>query len=609
MTARIGLPPDAKGFKVLDPNLGWTPVTGNEAVENLVTNPRFEHVEPGSTVLRTNYFKDPSATVVDGNLGNIGGTPATIVTEVSTENVHQGTTSYKISTTSDGKFGRVPITVPNSMRINVGEKFTWSYWIYSTRSGTIYPHWEGTKVSDNSYTGGSGGSAVLIPANTWTKVSGIYTATVNVYVGRAGAYNMSVLAGDTIWMDEFLIEKTDRHGEFFCGDTPDALGWSYAWTGTTGASISVAKAAVVELFRNMTPGLAGWTLSSGATFSDGVVTLNTDGSYAQSPLIPVHTIGDAFAEFLIDYQGGAIPSGETIARHHYTSYYYNINKQPIANTQGYTTNGRASEVPLNQWTGRETTSMSAWTGIVLGPDIAYVSLRVHATSVYSPAPVKIRNPTITTGTSYFPTNMNRFEYFDGNTAAHGDYTYGWSGETDASESVRQGIAVPDWIYRWKDTVNTKPHQLSERNGNSAIVRSISKVPSTLLLGLPMNVPVVAGQSCTLAYWVRPSRLRGFRPIVTFDTGSHVDAPHTDAPANVWTEIRATVTVPEGAKLVTYINFNSEGLSTGGDYTDFSKVTFTPTKYTGPYFDGDTSPDINYIYRWTGEPHNSTSIGR
>lgn len=617
MTARIGLPPDALGFKVLGSDGIWSPVTGTQQIENLVTNPSFESVQPGSTVLRTNYFKDPSAADVTGNLGNIGGTPASIIAEVATDNAHQGATAYKISVTSDGKFGRVPITVSNSMLVKAGGKFVWSYWIYSTRSGTINPHWEGTKASDSAYTGGSGGPAVTISANTWTKITGIYTATIDVYVARAGGYNMDVYSGDTIWLDEFLIEKSDTLGEFFFGDTTDSLGWDYAWSGTPESSTSVAKASSVTVHTNNTPGLGAWTLSGDATYANGEISLNSGAAWAESPFIPVNTVGDTHGEFIVDYfTDTASTSFTPSGGYHFSSYYYDANGAAIANTLGYTTNGRAVAVPVGQWTGRDYTSPTKWL-VELGPGIAFVRFRIML-STYAAPIVKIRKPSFTSGPGSAATSLNRFEYFDGSTSAKGDFSYAWTGAVDASASIQQAPAVAGYGVNYSGRTSW---QSSEWPTSGKSITVLAGVPNTdTFATMPSPFPYgtsLAGRTFTFIGTikttetipaVRDGRWWAFNWVANRPSGAaHSVIIRNNATTAGTHEVRGTFTFPTDVTTSAFLRLYN-GSSTPGNIVWWDNVVIIEGTYTGPYFDGNTLPDVDYIYRWSGTPHASTSIG-
>lgn len=180
---------------------------------------------------RTNYAINPSA-VGDTTVTtafHYAGTPAAATRTIATDRAHNGNSSLKAVITGSGQTGAMAKTSGGtSVRVNAGEKISWSLWLYSTKAGSAIVIVEGSRVSDNGYTGsGSAAGTVNIPANTWVKASGTYTPTIDMYISQAGVYNLAVVAGDTLWADEFLIEKADAPGEYADGNTAN-----WVWNGT-----------------------------------------------------------------------------------------------------------------------------------------------------------------------------------------------------------------------------------------------------------------------------------------------------------------------------------------------------------------------------------------
>lgn len=183
----------------------------------------------------TNYVANPNAagsSVV--YFGSMGSSPAPSTRTIVSDNSHNGTTSLKINITGIGQLGITSKTpTATSLRVNAGEKVSWSFWVYSTKAGSLSPYIEGTKVSDGTYNGGGGGSSVSVVANTWTRVTGIFTPVIDVYITQAGGYNLPVVAGDVAWADEFSISKTSQPINYADGDSSN-----WVWDGTTNASTS-----------------------------------------------------------------------------------------------------------------------------------------------------------------------------------------------------------------------------------------------------------------------------------------------------------------------------------------------------------------------------------
>ena len=220
-------------------NDGTCPGQSPTGTPNLIANSSFETASSAVTI-RTNYAKDPSAANTVGYFATVG-TPATSNSSIASDKSHNGTTSYKKDITGTGQLSGITYIDGSSLRANAGETVSWSFWMYSTKAGAITPYAEGSKVADGTYTGFTGGSAVTVPANTWTKVTGKSVLTVDTYVSKIGAYNLPVVGGDTAWFDEFLVEKADAVGNYFDGSTTSSGDFSYSWSGATNGSISTQQ--------------------------------------------------------------------------------------------------------------------------------------------------------------------------------------------------------------------------------------------------------------------------------------------------------------------------------------------------------------------------------
>lgn len=187
----------------------------------------------------TNYAADPNAAgPTTSGFGSAGSGPIATTTTIASDRSHRGTTSLKKVVTGASGYTAAMAVTPgsNSLRVNAGEKVQWSLWVYSTVAGTPTVYWQGEKVSDGTYTGGSSGTA-SIPANTWTKVTGTHTPTMDVYVRNAGIYNLVVVAGDIVWFDEFMVTKGSSLPNYADGDSPN-----WIWNGTQNNSTSTGPA-------------------------------------------------------------------------------------------------------------------------------------------------------------------------------------------------------------------------------------------------------------------------------------------------------------------------------------------------------------------------------
>ena len=180
-----------------------------------------------------NYAANPSAVGSTTGFGAAGGTQATATLSIASDQAHHGTTSLKKVITGTGQTGAMGRPPSGTLVLNTGDKVSWSFWAYSTKAGSLSVYIEGTKTADGTYAGAGGGAAVTIPANTWTKVTGTWTATLGMNVTQAGGYNLSVVAGDTAWFDEFMITKTSTPQNYADGSSTN-----WVWDGTANNSTS-----------------------------------------------------------------------------------------------------------------------------------------------------------------------------------------------------------------------------------------------------------------------------------------------------------------------------------------------------------------------------------
>jgi prepilin-type N-terminal cleavage/methylation domain-containing protein len=187
----------------------------------------------GGVAAMTNYAANPTAAGASAAAFGYAGSPVAATRTIASDQSHHGTTSLKTAITgASGQTGAMARPPTNSLQVNLGEKIRWSMWIYSTKAGTITPYIEGSRVADSTYTGASSGT-VAVPANAWTKATGTYTAPMDMRVSQAGAYNLSVVAGDTVWFDEFLIERGDILHNYADGETAN-----WVWNGAADNSTS-----------------------------------------------------------------------------------------------------------------------------------------------------------------------------------------------------------------------------------------------------------------------------------------------------------------------------------------------------------------------------------
>ncbi len=185
----------------------------------------------GGVAAVTNYFRDPDAA---GNASNFlfSGTPATHTRSIASDRSHNGATSLKTVATGSGQLGTAALLATNSLLLTAGQQMSWSFWIYSTKAGNIIPYSDARRASDSAYAGCSS-TAVSVPANAWTKVTGTCSFPSDTYPTQTGGYNLPVVSGDTIWTDEFMLSVSASPLNYADGNSSN-----WVWNGSANNATS-----------------------------------------------------------------------------------------------------------------------------------------------------------------------------------------------------------------------------------------------------------------------------------------------------------------------------------------------------------------------------------
>jgi hypothetical protein len=132
----------------------------------------------------------------------------------------------------------------------------------------------------------------------------------------------------------------------------------------------------------------------------------------------------------------------------------------------------------------------------------------------------------------------------------------------------------------------------------------------------VNAPVgtlTAGQTYTFSAYVRVSVARqiAFDLVVTTPTQVEQFGTYVTIPANTWTRISATWTIPSsntGATQVRIRPLNGDSNLWGaGETLDVDAVLIEQASTLGAYFDGSTTATATTLYGWSGTAQESTSL--
>ena len=140
-------------------------------------------------------------------------------------------------------------------------------------------------------------------------------------------------------------------------------------------------------------GFDGWTMPTGGSVSDGILTLSQSGT-AYSGYYEVdgerwHVSYDGYTETAsTSHDSTTGDAGKGDGGILSSTEYFDVNKTSIKAQNGYTGNGHAPQLPLNTWSNN-----IKWNcySSCSGTDVKYLRFAFTTGSVYSQPPIKIRN--------------------------------------------------------------------------------------------------------------------------------------------------------------------------------------------------------------------------
>ena len=195
--------------------------------KNEITNPGFETTSAGELV-RTNLFTNPSFEAILTGWTATAGLTATR----STDEFRLGGASLRcVSTATNSE------VVSPAISVNAGASYTASTWIKGASGNTVIITIYEYNVSNTEI--GSSSSNSISLTGSWQRINvsknlTSLASTIKVAVSDVKPSN----AGQTFFLDDTLLEKTAFLDDYFDGNTPDADGRQYAWSGAANASTS-----------------------------------------------------------------------------------------------------------------------------------------------------------------------------------------------------------------------------------------------------------------------------------------------------------------------------------------------------------------------------------
>lgn len=208
-------------------------------------------------------------------------------------------------------------------------------------------------------------------------------------------------------------------------------------------------------------------------------------------------------------------------------------------------------------------------------------------------------------------------YFDGGTPAGGDFTYGWKGTANASESSQRAPGVARapgsaWVAAYQSgahgvLVGSKSLAIRASGGSDDTFAHLDGDAGAMRLGM------VAGKTYTILGSVTTpvaltgtgTRARAISFHHRVGTGPYVEARSANGPTTGTGDLRLTVSIPADATEAFIRLYN--GSPTPGDTVYWDKVLVVEGNYSGPYFDGATPAAGDFTYAWVAAANDSASV--
>ena len=599
---------------------------------NLAINPSFESVTAGTTTVRTNLLGNPRVTrntawVVNPGTGGVatrtwyesgGHENAPFVTATWTTSPTGGNRRIVADDTVLLKEGAVVPDVP----------YTASVWVLTSveRQMFINVDW-----SNAGYLSLVSSTAVVVPAGVWTRlfVSGLSNAQATKATVFATLMT-SPLPGESISATKGLLEQTTQLRPYFDGATPDALGFDYGWTGAVDASTSTAKAAVVEVRRNLAAnpqaatllpavGTLGWSerwFGNGGAGTHSFVSAATDGpalqisKYVRKSWTVAGATGDSgYGHGSGGLNGFPAVAGDVLT---FSSFlratgtekraYPRIIWYDVAGVMiGTTINGNFITLAPGAW-GQVVLTATAPPGTafvhVISDIVQFGTNWAVGDTLDGTALVVEKSPVLGT-------------YFDGGTTSADDFLNSWTGAVDASASVQSGVSVAT-----RTAVNVPANIVSSlvraRTGARSVQiinKAVSGAGTTLFYPAPEYI-TVAGNALkpdtsyvwSIHVYVPAGTSPVFLQVINEGANPTTFTGATSTKTNEWELLTVSFsTTPVGGA---YLRLRAAATTVAGSslWVD-SELLIKSDEYTGEYFDGD-SP----FRSWTGTPHASISTG-
>lgn len=564
-----------------------TSTTTTAYAKNLILNPSLERVATGTNTLRTNLLSNPNMelTAWDDYSTGAGITQSTV-------EFFLGESSTRIAPSLSGMRGAKLA----GTSVLPGAKYTFSVWVLreaGSSSMAVSIEWfAGASLLSAEYSISS-----LPPIGQWTRFSVTSTAPLLAETASVNVlFNDAVSAIDVAYIDAALFEQTDQLRDYFDGSYTDNYGWAYSWSGLADESSSVAKALASTIRSNfvINPNFevdtTGWAVNNAA-----VIARSTEQKYLGSASLKVDRTGST-DDFAVTTVSGLVPGSTYTA----SAYIYLTGVGSTSNSRGFTawgnTGGSFSDTPY------DTSKINQWQRLsvqVVAGTAGTIQVRIHPTtdfSVYADSVMLEDSSTVG-------------DYFDGSFGTSSDaLANAWSGAANASISLQRGAALPTYssaasaAYQSRLWSSTGQHSIAVRRTRTGDAYAAGALSAFGAANKTYTVSVTARTvggvvvSTVGNSFVQESG-GGFRALgIIIPNGTAITATPT--------RYTATFTCP--IDVVPNLRLILRTGSAVGSVIYYDDISVVEGAYVGPYFSGETDPDVDVSVDWDGTPHDSVS---
>lgn len=518
---------------------------GSTPIKNLVTNADFET-----------------------DLAGWASNHANLIQSRDTTTSYSGVASLKAEWNLDGVTAGVNNNL-ETMSVTPGEIITGSAWVKAKKDTALSVMLRFRDAAGAS-TGDPNGVQVTVGTD-WKRISFSSVVPANsVRVFIQIHNNTASVIGDTFWVDNVLVESSDKVNPYFKGQGD----FTYAWTGTAGASVSVQQA----------PGALNWSAASALVkpFRDTY----TKSHRGASLRVPGTPDGNRTAQATFPAAAGKIYTvsadmmhNSAVSRELHLDYTF----QDAAGVRiGSYNSGATGLTAGNSWFREVTTTIAA-------------PANTATITVYPALIGGLASELFWVDAFLLEEMATPLPYFDGTTAAANDLTYQWTGLADESTSQQRGTSVTG--YTSANVVSVASTGWSARGVGSLRSIPVSSSNDSYTTvggdGGAMRAGLVAGKTYTISVTCRllapqtgslSTSARRIRAFSRSGTAAYIATLSAEAP-NVAGSSRISVTfsIPSDATEA-FIRLQN-GATTGNGDVWWDDLLIEEGTYLGDYFDG------------------------